>query len=107
MSELKTGVMAFKVRTDKESLKVLAYQVSQITTECVHRNIKLVDCIITFGSSKDIIREVKKIDTKRKFDYLIIYSRNQIGFSETEMLDFMKAMDEYEVRVVALRTPKG
>jgi hypothetical protein len=102
------GVMCFKAKTDKDGLKTFAYQVAQVTTECVHRNIKLVDCIVTFGGEKDIIREVKKIDAKRKFDYLIVYSRTQIGFSETEMLAFMDYIsNNFDITVVCLRSPKN
>ena len=45
------GVLALKVKSDKESLKTLAYQVAQITTQCVKSDIKIIDCIITFTST--------------------------------------------------------
>ncbi len=59
---MEKGVIALKAKSDKASLKTMAYQVSQITTRAVKANIELVDCIITFGGTKDILREVKKLD---------------------------------------------
>jgi hypothetical protein len=103
-----TAVMCFKVKTDKDSIKTLAYQVAQITTACVHKNVKIIDAIITFGGEKDIVRELKKIDCRKRVDYLIIYSRSQIGLSETEMLSFMDQIEnEYNTKVVCLRSPQS
>ena len=74
-----TGVLALKVKSDKASLKTLAYQVAQITTQCVKSDIKIVDCIITFGGTKDFVREITKLDAKKEFDFLLIYSPQQIA----------------------------
>lgn len=102
------AVMCFKVRTDKESLKALTYQVAQITTACVHKNVKIIDSIITFGGEKDILREFKRIDSKNRVDYLVIYSRNQLGLSETELLSFMELIEnEFSTKVICLRSPKN
>ena len=102
--DLKTAVMAFKVKGDKENIRALAFQVSQITTRCVQHNIKLIDAIIIFGGVKDILREVKKLDRKERFDYIIIYAPRQIATTEQEYQDFVATMrEEYQVEVLPYR----
>ena len=86
------GVMAFKVRNTKEDIRTLAYQVSQITTDCVHQDIKITDCIITFGGVKDIMREVKKLKERKEFDYLLIYSPTQFTSVHADFLSFANAL---------------
>ena len=86
------GVMAFKVRNTKEDIRTLAYQVSQITTDCVHQDIKITDCIITFGGTKDILREVKKLKERKAFDYLLIYSPKQFAGKEEEFYFFATSL---------------
>lgn len=101
---LKTGVMAFKVKSDKESIRTLAYQTSQITTQCVKQNIKIIDCVITFGGVKDVLREVKKIDSKKRFDYLLVYSPNQIAGNKEDFMALTNILkDEFQVDVLILR----
>lgn len=102
--ELKTAVMALKVKGVKEDIKTLTFQVSQITTRCVHHNIKIVDSIVVFGGIKDILREVKRLDRKERFDYLIIYAPRQIAATEQEYEDFVLTMQqEYQVEVLPYR----
>lgn len=102
--EIKTAVMAFKVKAVKEDIKTLTFQVSQITTRCMNHNIKLFDTIVVFGGIKDVLREVKKLDEKGRFDYLIIYSPWQIAQTEQEYNDFVLTMQqEYQVEVLPYR----
>lgn len=102
--DLKTAVMAFKVKGDKENIKALAFQTCQITTRCVQHNIKIIDAVIVFGGTKDILREVKKLDKRERFDYLIIYAPRQITQTEQEYNDFVATMQqEYQVEVLPYR----
>lgn len=99
------GVLALKVKSDKESLKTLAYQVAQITTQCVKSDIKIIDCIITFGGIKDFAREVAKMDAKKEFDYLLIYSPQQISKDGVEFQAFKEVLKEkYDIEIKALRS---
>ena len=99
-----TGVLALKVKSDKESLRTLAYQVAQITTQCVKSNIKIIDCIITFGSTKDFIREITKLDAKKEFDFLLIYSPQQISKDGVEYQAFKEVLKEkFDVEIKVLR----
>lgn len=82
------GVMAFKVKNTKDSIKALTYKVAKMTTDCVHQDIRVLDCIITFGGTKDILREVKKLHSMKEFDYLLIYSPKQIADTQTEFMLF-------------------
>lgn len=81
------GVIAIKAKSDKASLKTLMYQTAQITTRATKANIQIVDCIVTFGSARDVLREVKQIDAKKHFDSLLIYAPSQL----------CKNMEEYTV----------
>lgn len=99
------GVMALKTKSDKESIRTLAYQVCQITTHCVKQNIKIVDCIVTFGGIKDFLREIKKLDTKKEFNYLLIYSPHQIAKSEQEYLEFANILEkDFQIEIKYLRS---
>ena len=99
-----TGVLALKVKSDKESIRTLAYQVAQITTQCVKTNIKIVDCIITFGGTKDFIREITKLDKKKEFDFLLIYSPQQIAKDAVEYQAFKEFLKEqFDVEIKTLR----
>lgn len=94
------GVMAFKVKNNKDSIKALTYQVAKITTDCVDQNIRIKDCIITFGGTKDILREVKKLHSMKEFDCLLIYSPKQIADTQTEFLLFANTLkNEYKIEV--------
>ena len=105
---IKTGVLAFKVKSDKDSIKTLIYQTSQITTQCVKQNIKIIDCAVTFGGVKDILREVKKIDSKKRFDYLLVYSPNQIDGNKEDFMTLTNILkDEFQVEVLILRQVKN
>ena len=100
-----TGVLALKVKSDKESLKTLAYQVAQITTQCVKDNIKIVDCILTFGGVKDFTRAITKLDAKKEFDYLLIYSPQQIAKDDVEYQAFKEVIKEqFDIDIKALRS---
>lgn len=102
--QVKTAVVAFKVKSDKENIKALAFQTCQITTRCVQHNIKVIDAIIVFGGVKDILREVKNLDRKERFDYIIIYAPRQIAATEQEYQDFVATMQqEYQVEVLPYR----
>lgn len=104
MNELRTCVIAIKAKSDKASLKTLAYQVAQITTLCTENNIKIKDCIITFGGTKDILREVKKLDAQKHFDYLVVYSPYQVAKDMTEFSEFVGVMEQnFKIDVKALR----
>lgn len=102
--DIKTGILAFKVKSDKESIKALVYQASQITTQCVKQNIKIIDCVITFGGVKDVLREVKKIDSKKQFDYLLIYAPNQIANSKEDFVALEDVLKhDFQVEILTLR----
>ncbi len=99
-----TGVLAMKVKSDKESLRTLAYQVAQITTQCVKDDIKIIDCILTFGGTKDFIREITKLDTKKHFDFILIYSPQQIAKNNVEYQAFKQVLkEEFDVEIRTLR----
>ena len=79
--EMKYSVMAVKTKSDKKSIKSLAYQVSMITTKCVNPNIKILDCIVTFGGVKDILREVKRLKEYKEADIVHFHMFHNSKFS--------------------------
>lgn len=101
---MKTGVVAIKVNRDKDGIKTAMSQSGQIATACVKNDIKIVDCIPTFIGAADIIKEVKKIDRKRRFDYLLIYSPNQIAKNAQEYKEFVSILKhDFQIEVIYLR----
>ncbi len=99
--EMSYAVMALRTKSDKASIKNLAYQVSMITTKCVNPNIKIVDCIITFGGVRDILREVRNLDKTKSFQYLLIFSPKQVAKSKEEYEYFVSVLEEeYGVKVI-------
>lgn len=103
---LEQTVMVLKVKSDKASLKAMAYQVAQIATECTKHNVKIIDCIVTFGGPKDIIRELKKIDAQKRFDSIIVYSPTQICKNANEYGVFVDAVQaDFQAGVRCIRTP--
>ena len=102
--EMKYAVMAVKAKSDKKSIKHLAYQVAKITTKCVNPNIKVVDCIVTFGGTKDIIREVRQLIPKKEFQYLLIYSPMDIAQGEEDYNKFVSCLNEnYHIEVMTYK----
>lgn len=102
---MEQGVIVLKAKTDKASLKTFAYQVAQLTTQATKTNIKIVDCIVTFGGAKDILREVKKLDGQKRFENILIYSPNQICKNALEYQDLVATLEkDYKVGVRCLRS---
>lgn len=102
--DMKYAVMAVKTKGDKKSIKSLAYQVAKITTKCVNPNIRLVDCIVTFGGTKDIIREVRNLIPNKDFQYLIIYSPKHIAQTEEEYNKFVSCLkNDYHIEVITYK----
>ncbi len=98
------AVMALRTKADKSSIKNLAYQVAMITTKCVKPNVKIVDCIITFGGVKDILREVRNLDKTKSFQYLLIFSPKQIAKSEVEYNYLITTLwDEFGIKVIVYK----
>lgn len=102
---METAAMAIKAKSDKAGIRTLAYQVAQITTQATKNNIKIVDCLVTFGGVKDILREVKNLDAKKRIDSILIYSPSQIAKSETEYREFVDALNkDYKIAVRCIRS---
>lgn len=101
------AVLALKAKKDKAGLVAMAYEIMQITTQCVKHDVQLVDCIITFGGTKDILREVRKLDAKKQFDSLVIYSPSQIAKDKEEYSAFVVALKEdFDISVRFIRSPQ-
>ena len=101
---MKYAVMAVKAKSDKKSIKHLAYQVARITTKCVNPNVKILDCIVTFGGTKDIIREVRQLIPKKDFQYLLIYSPKDIAQNEEDYNYFVNTLNkDYHIEVLTYK----
>lgn len=98
---LKTGVMAFRVQANKDSIKALTFQVAKITTDCVYQKIEIIDSIVTFGKVRDLLREVEKLHNLKDFDYLLVYSPYQLADSKEEFLLLSNTlMAEYGIKIL-------
>lgn len=102
---MEQAVLVLKAKTDKTGLKTLAYQVAQLTTQATKTDIKIVDCIVTFGGVKDIVREVKKLDSQKEFQSILIYSPSQVCKDENDYRYLTAVLkNEYGVRVRCYRS---
>ena len=91
---MEKAVIALKVRNDKAGIKTAIYQACQLCAQALKNDIQVVECIVTFGGAKDILREVKALDAKGRFDTLLIYSPSQICKSGVEYIEFENFMAE-------------
>lgn len=100
----KPAVLAIRMKTDKRSLCTSAYQIAQITTTAVYKNFVIEDCIVTFGGLKDLLREVKAVDGRTPFSYLLIYSPVAFTQSPAEYRDFVSTMaQDFQITVLPYR----
>lgn len=98
-------VIALKTKSDKASLMTFAYQLSTIVTKCVRSDFEVSDFVVTFGGTKDVLRELKKIDAKKRFEYVIVYSPKQIAQNADEFNDFVTQVKaDYKSDVLWLRS---
>lgn len=99
-------VLAVKASTDKAGLEAMAYQIAQLTTLCVDHDAEVIDVIVTFGSTKDLVREVKRLDAKKRFDLLLVYSPSQIARTKLEYDTFAhELLTNFKIKVGYLRSP--
>ena len=100
-----TAVVALKAKGDKASIRTAIYQSMQIATKCTKDNVAVIDGIVTFGGTKDIFRELKTIDARKRFDYVIVFSPAQIAKTKQEFEDFVAEVEStFKCKVVWLRT---
>ena len=102
---MEKAVIALKVKSDKSGIRTAVYQACQLCMQAWKSGIEVVDCVITFGGARDILREVKVIDAKERFDTLLIYSPSQICKDKIEYLEFENFMTEcFKVKIKYLRS---
>lgn len=102
---MEKAVIALKVKSDKAGIRTAIYQTYQLCLQAWRSGIEVVDCVITFGGARDILREVKVIDAKERFDTLLIYSPSQICKDKIEYLEFENFMTEcFKVQIKFLRS---
>ena len=53
---MEKAVIALKVKSDKSGIRTAVYQACQLAMQAWKSNIEVIDCIVTFGGSKDILR---------------------------------------------------
>ena len=104
MSEqVERGMMVFKVKTDKESIKTLVYQTCMLTTQCTKDNIKIIDCVITFGGGKSVIAEIKRVKARKDFQSVLLFSPKAVASSSIEYRTFLAAMNDMGLEVRLLK----
>lgn len=97
-------VIVFKAAKDKATQKTLLYQVAQVTTKCVDKNLKIVDGIVTHGGLKDVKRELTAIIDRKLVCILYFYSPKNIAKSSDEFYEFVDEMKkEHDISVFWLR----
>ena len=97
-------VIVFKAAKDKSTQKTLLYQVAQVTTKCVDKNLKIVDGIVTHGGLKDVKRELTAIIDRKLVCFLFFYSPKNIARTSEEFYDYVDDMKkEHNISVFWLR----
>lgn len=101
---MSSAVIVLKTSTDKASLEDLVWQTSQLTVFCLQHKVEPIDCVVTFRGQDDILKQLKRVDRKKRFEYVIIYSPHQICKGRTEYNTFVKDCREiYKAEVKYLR----
>lgn len=102
---MEKAVIALKVKSDKSGIRTAVYQACQLYAQAWKSGIEVVDCIVTFGGARDIIREVKVIDAKARFDTLLIYSPSQVCKEKQEFIELESILaDNYQIQIRYLRS---
>ena len=95
MSEnLEKGIMVFRMKSDKESIRTMAFQVAMLTTQCTKDDIKIIDCLISFGGTKNVISEIKRLKDRKDFDTVLLYSPKNVCSDAMEYRGFVSEIKE-------------
>ena len=105
---MEQGVILLHTKRDGDSLKTFAFQLTQIVQRAERSKIELVDCIIIYDVkdiAKAAVREVTKLDAKKRFDSLLIYSPSQLFRDAVEYQAFIEVMrQDFQVKVRHIRS---
>ena len=86
-----TAVIVLKAGTNKASVEDIAWQSSQLTMFCYQHRVEPIDCVVCYRGCEDIIKKLRSVDRKKRFDYIVIYSPHQIAKSKEEYMAFVNA----------------
>ena len=107
-STMEQGVILLQTKNDRDGIRSFAFQLTQIVQRAMRSKIKLVDYIIIYDVkdvAKTAVREVTKLDAKKRFDSLLIYSPSQICRDAVEYQAFVALMaQEFQVKVRYIRS---
>ena len=102
---MEKAVIALKVKSDKSGIRTAVYQACQLYAQAWKSGIEVVDCIVTFAGARDILRKVKALDAKSRFDTLLIYSPSQVCKEKQEFVELENILtDSYQIQVKYLRS---
>ena len=102
---METAVIVLKAKSDKQGIRTLAYQVAQMSTVATKQNLKIVDCIVTFGGVRDVLREVRALDGRKRVDAILLYSPAQVAKTEQEFLDLVETLrEDFQMMVHCVRS---
>lgn len=100
-----SAIIALRVANNLDSIEDTIFQTSQITKLCIKQNITLVGCVATYSGVKDLLKKLKKVDRKKRFDVVIVYSPRQITKNHEEYVEFVNTLKkEYAVDVYCYRS---
>lgn len=100
---LERTALVFHLKTDKESIKTLVFQTAAITTQCTKDDIKIVDCILTFGGVRTVIADVKTLKMRKNIDSVTLFNRQCIAVNDRDFGIFLQAMKELHIAVRIFR----
>lgn len=98
------ALILLKAANNRQANEDCAWQCCQLTMFCITNKVKPIGCVVSHAGIKDMVKRVHSADKTKRFEYIVIYSPNQVAKSEAEYMDFIKTMaDEYQVRVIPFR----
>ena len=102
--DMPTAAVVIKTKSDKASIKSGFYQSMQIATMCAKNHVKIIDCLPVYGQ-KSIMRELKTVDARKRFDYVIFFSPAQVAKTKQEFDDLVNEIETtFKCEVRWLRT---
>ena len=103
MSDIERGIVVFKAKTDKESIRTLIFQSMAISTQCTKSDIKIVDAVVTFSGGKAVIADIKRMKDRKDFSTVLLFSPKQVANTGMEYRTFLSAMQELGLAVRVLK----
>ena len=105
---MKKALILLKSANNRQANEDCAWQSSQLTMFCIANNVKPIGCVVSHAGIKDMEKRIKSSDRTKRFEYIVIYSPNQIAKSKEEYEWFINTMaEDFQVQGIPFRQIVG